>query len=307
MKININKIGKLLSKSNKNLSQINSLKFSTKNDDLQERKLHQDWSPQVPKHKIKIDDIHYRQPHPVWDLADSEQITINHFAPRSFRDKYALYTIRFLRHTFDKVTFYNKDKMTEEKYLTRAIFLETIAAVPGMVAGMHRHMKALRNLQPDGGWIHHLLEEAENERMHLLTFLQIRQPGVLLRLGIMFSQAFFTAYYSFHYLFSPKVCHRLVGYLEEEAVKTYTNMIKDLDTGKLPRWSKMPVGQDPKRYWELPENATMRDLLLAIRADEVNHREFNHHFANLNNNDPFPDHGKIEVLVRKGKETDEKL
>ena len=61
--------------------------------------------------------------------------------------------------------------MSESKYLTRAIFLETIAAVPGMVAGMHRHMRSLRTLRPDGGWIHHLLEEAENERMHLLTFL----------------------------------------------------------------------------------------------------------------------------------------
>eukprot|EP00340_Litonotus_pictus_P009580 CAMPEP_0170514592 /NCGR_PEP_ID=MMETSP0209-20121228/1173_1 /TAXON_ID=665100 ORGANISM="Litonotus pictus, Strain P1" /NCGR_SAMPLE_ID=MMETSP0209 /ASSEMBLY_ACC=CAM_ASM_000301 /LENGTH=197 /DNA_ID=CAMNT_0010798747 /DNA_START=320 /DNA_END=913 /DNA_ORIENTATION=+ len=197
--------------------------------------------------------------------------------------------------------------MNENKYLTRAVFLETIAAVPGMIGGMHRHMKALRTLQPDGGWIHHLLEEAENERMHLLTFLQIRQPGVLLRLGIIWSQFIFTAYYGLHYIFSPSTAHRMVGYLEEEAVKTYTNMINDFDKGKLPKWKKMPISEDPKRYWELPQEATMRELLLAIRADEVNHREFNHHFANLDNNDPFPNHHKIEFLVRKGKETDEKI
>ena len=69
----------------------------------------------------------------------------------------------------------------------------------------------------------------------------------------------------------------------------------------------MKVSKDPIRYWELPEDATMRDLLLAIRADEVNHREFNHHFANLRKDDPFPDHKNIEILVRQGKETDKKI
>ncbi len=267
-------------------------------------KVTRDWEPKIPKHTIKIDDVYYRQPHPVWDLKDSEQIEFTHHSPSKLTDKYAYYTIQFLRWSFDKITFYDKSNMNEKKYLTRAIFLETIAAVPGMIAGMHRHMKALRTLQPDGGWIHHLLEEAENERMHLLTFLQIRQPNLLLRLGIMFSQAAFTAYYSIHYIFAPRVAHRLVGYLEEEAVKTYTNMIKDLDGGKLPIWEKYPISNDPKRYWELPEEAKMRDLLLAIRADEVNHREFNHHFANLRQDEPFPDHKEIQILVRKGKETD---
>jgi len=42
-----------------------------------------------------------------------------------------------------------------------------------MVAGMNRHMKSLRTLREDSGWIHHLLEEAENERMHLITFLNM--------------------------------------------------------------------------------------------------------------------------------------
>lgn len=270
-------------------------------------KVTRDWEPKIPKHTIKIDDIYYRQPHPVWDLKDSEKIDFTHHAPKKFSDKYAYYTVQFLRWCFDKVTFYDKNNMNEKKYLTRAIFLETIAAVPGMIAGMHRHMKALRTLQPDGGWIHHLLEEAENERMHLLTFLQIRQPNLLLRLGIMCSQAVFTVYYSLNYIFAPRVAHRLVGYLEEEAVKTYTNMIKDLDSGKLPIWQKYPVSNDPKRYWELPEDAKMRDLLLAIRADEVNHREFNHHFANLRQDEPFPDHKEIQILVRKGKETDTKI
>lgn len=62
--------------------------------------------------------------------------------------------------------------MSVEKWLNRAIFLETIAAIPGMVGGMIRHMNSLRKLKRDHGWINHLLEEAENERMHLFFFLK---------------------------------------------------------------------------------------------------------------------------------------
>lgn len=82
--------------------------------------------------------------------------------------------------------------MTTQKYLTRMLFLETVAGVPvrslqllhliyinllfslqGMVGGMVRHLKSLRDMKRDYGWIHTLLEEAENERMHLLTFLEV--------------------------------------------------------------------------------------------------------------------------------------
>ena len=62
------------------------------------------------------------------------------------------------------------------------------AGVPGMVGGMLRHMRSLRSMKQDNGWIHTLLEEAENERMHLLTFLQLRQPGMFFRGMVLLSQ-----------------------------------------------------------------------------------------------------------------------
>lgn len=68
------------------------------------------------------------------------------------------------------------------------IFLETVAGVPGMVGGMLRHLRSLRTLKRDHGWIHTLLEEAENERMHLLTLLQIREPGVLFKSVVIVAQ-----------------------------------------------------------------------------------------------------------------------
>lgn len=120
--------------------------------------------------------------------------------------------------------------------MNRIIFLETVAGVPGMIGGMARHLRSLRTLERDHGWIHHLLQEAENERMHLFFFIKQRNPGILFRIMIALAQGiFFNAYFLF-YLISPSHCHRFVGYLEEEAVHTYSVLLKSLDEGRLPHW-----------------------------------------------------------------------
>lgn len=263
--------------------------------------------PDLPKHKIKMDTEGYRQPHPVWDLKEAENVKYTHKKPVTLGDKYALFTIRFMRKSFDLFTRYDPNKMNESKYLTRAIFLETVAGVPGMIGGMHRHMRSLRGLKEDGGWIHHLLEEAENERMHLLTFLQIRQPGLVLRFTILIAQYVFILYYGFHYMFFSRIAHRMVGYLEEEAVVTYTSMIQHYDEGKLPRWQTKKPSNEAIKYWDLPENATMRELLLAIRADEVNHREYNHYMASLEKDDQMFHHPSVIMDKKKVEEMEKEM
>ena len=159
--------------------------------------------------------------------------------------------------------------MTEARWLQRIIFLETVAALPGMVGGAVRHLHSLRLMKRDSGWIHTLLEEAENERMHLLTFIQLRQPGLLFRGAVLLTQGIVFNGLFAAYLLSPKTCHRFVGYLEEEAVKTYTRAIADLDAGLLPAWKHMAAPPLAVEYWKLRSGATMRDLLLAVRADEA--------------------------------------
>jgi hypothetical protein len=198
--------------------------------------------------------------------------------------------MRSLRQAFDFFSGYRPGKMTENLYLRRFIFLETCAAVPGMIGGMVRHMKSLRTMNQDGGWIHHLLEEAENERMHLFTFIQLRNPGIMFRLAVLFSQAAFIAGFTTMYALSSQTAHRFVGYLEEEAVKTYTNCLKELDDGKLPRWQDLKAPQEAIKYWGLPETATFRDVLVAVRADEAMHREVNHHLAELHPDMPVTGH-----------------
>ena len=141
-----------------------------------------------------------------------------------------------------------------------------------------------------GSRIETLLEEAYNERMHLLTFMKIAEPGRFMRFMILAAQGVWYNSMFLSYLVSPRICHRFVGYLEEEAVLTYTRAIEDVDNGKLPKWQKLEAPEIAVNYWNMPEgHRTMRDLLLYVRADEAKHREVNHTLGNLEQNvDPNP-------------------
>jgi threonyl-tRNA synthetase len=158
-----------------------------------------------------------------------------------------------------------------------------------MVAAMARHLRSLRSMERDHGWIHTLLEEAENERMHLVVVtLAERKPGVLMRAMVLLGQGVFFNLYFALYLLAPRTCHRFVGFLEEEAVKTYTKAINDLDAGKLPEWVNKPANDVAIKYWRLPKDAKIRDMLMAMRADEALHRDTNHVFSTLPPNIPNP-------------------
>jgi hypothetical protein len=231
-----------------------------------------------------------------------KEIKIAHRETRNWSDYTALSAVRFVRWCFDRVMGYKHPSssqqqhqdgpyaMTEEKWLTRFIFLESIAGVPGMVAGMVRHLHSLRLLRSDKGWIATLLEDSQNERMHLLTFLQFRQPGLVMRTMLLAAQGVFFNVFFLAYLISPATCHRFVGYLEEEAVITYTRTIADLEAGKLPKWQNMEAPKIAKEYFRLEEGRDrVRDLLLVIKTDEAKHREVNHTLANLEQKlDPNP-------------------
>jgi Alternative oxidase len=43
----------------------------------------------------------------------------------------------------------------------------------------------------------------------------------------------------------------------------------------------MPPPEIATHYWRLKPDAKMRDLILAVRADEANHRDVNHTFASI--------------------------
>lgn len=232
-------------------------------------------------------DASYLLMHPVYSKDYTESVKPTHLPTEKLYQRVAFFAIQTVRKLFDITTGYGPD-MTEAKWLRRIIFLETVAGVPGMVGGMLRHMRSLRGLRRDHGWIHTLLEEAENERMHLLTFMQLREAGRMFRGMVLLSQGVFFNMYLLAYLVSPKTCHSLVGYLEEEAVKTYTHCLEDIDSGKLALWATKPAPDIAKFYWKLPDDAVMRDVILAVRADEACHSHVNHTFSKMKATDPNP-------------------
>lgn len=192
----------------------------------------------------------------------------NHHAPATFGDRVALRTVKFMRIFAD--AFFSK------RYGHRAVVLETVAAVPGMVGGLLQHLKSIRHIRDDQGWIRELLDEAENERMHLMTFIEIAQPSRFERAIIMIGQAIFYNAYFWLYLFTPRIAHRIVGYLEEEAVVSYTQYLAEIDAGRVENVAAPVIARD---YWKLPEDARLRDVVIAVRADEAGHRDRNHQMA----------------------------
>ena len=200
-----------------------------------------------------------------------------HIQPIGLSDHIAYGFVKFLRFIAD--SFFAK------RYGHRAIVLETVAAVPGMVAGLLQHLKCLRHIRNDQGWIRELLDEAENERMHLMTFIEVAKPTWFERLIIMITQLLFYNVYFFLYLFSPKLAHRVVGYFEEEAVISYTQYLNEINEG---RHENKPAPAIAIEYWELDKTATLKDVVIAVRADEANHRDRNHYFANSLKNGKRP-------------------
>ena len=195
-----------------------------------------------------------------------------HHKPQNLSDKIAFAFTKFLRFLAD--TFFKK------KYGHRAVVLETVAAVPGMVAGMLLHLKSLRKMQDDKGWIKILLDEASNERMHLMTFIKIAKPTYIERIIIMIAQFIFILMYLFIYLISQRTAHRIVGYFEEEAVISYTEYLKEIEEGKI---ENIKAPEIAINYWNLPLNSTLKDVVKVIRDDEAGHRDVNHSFANILN------------------------
>ncbi|CAI8006232.1 Alternative oxidase, mitochondrial [Geodia barretti] len=99
-----------------------------------------------------------------------------------------------LRTGFDLLSGYSWGKrfgtLDEKKWLSTIIYLKRQwpEYIPGMIGAMVRHLKSLRRMTRDHGWIHTLLEEAENERMHLLTAMELRRPGPLFKIAVIGTQ-----------------------------------------------------------------------------------------------------------------------
>jgi ubiquinol oxidase len=188
---------------------------------------------------------------------------------QNISDAFALSMTKFFRVIAD--TFFAK------RYGHRAVVLETVAGVPGMVAGVWMHFKSLRAMKAGyGEQIREMLAEAENERMHLMFFIEIAKPNHFERFIVLFAQMIFGLFYLFMYIFFTRTAHRMIGYFEDEAVKSYTEYLELVESGKVENI------QAPKlavNYYNLGTDAKLSDLIRCVRADEEHHSETNHNYA----------------------------
>jgi ubiquinol oxidase len=169
------------------------------------------------------------------------------------------------------------DTFFAKRYGHRAVVLETIAGVPGMVAGMWMHFKSLRSMKVGyGKHIREMLAEAENERMHLMFFIEIAKPNIFERSLVLFSQFLFGAFYFFMYVFFTKTAHRMIGFFEDEAVKSYSEYLKMIKNGEIENVKAPEIAIE---YYDLKSNARLIDLVKCVKADEEHHSEVNHKYA----------------------------
>ena len=185
------------------------------------------------------------------------------------RNFFAMSMTKFFRFMAD--TFFAK------RYGHRAVVLETVAGVPGMVAGMMLHFKSLRKMKTGyGPDIREMLAEAENERMHLMFFIEIAQPNIFERLLVLLAQFIFMIFYAILYAIDFKTAHRMIGYFEEEAVKSYTEYLGMVKNGEV---ENVPAPQLAIDYYKMKKTAKLSDLIIKVRADEMHHSEVNHKYA----------------------------
>ncbi len=185
-------------------------------------------------------------------------------------DWFAIFMTKFFRFFAD--TFFAK------RFGHRAVVLETIAGVPGMVAGMWIHLKSLRQMKTGyGPMIRELLDEAENERMHLMFFIEIAKPNLLERILVIFAQSIFWIFYFLLYVFFPRTAHRMIHYFEDEAVKSYTEYLNLVNKGEIENKAAPLIAIE---YYDLKRDARLSDLIIKVREDEIKHSKKNYDFSN---------------------------
>ena len=109
-----------------------------------------------------------------------------------------------------------------------------------------------------------------------MTFTHLATPNWFERCLIIAAQGVFFNLYFFTYLFWPRAAHRFVGYLEEEAIISYTEYLAGIDAGEI---ENVPAPRYAIDYWKLDPDARLREVVAAVRLDEARHRDVNHGFA----------------------------
>jgi len=235
----------------------------------------------------EIKDHHnYTLKNHVWSDAEIQkrfETRFDHVAPEGWMDKATYWILRGVYSAFNFMTRFDKNDPSPSSMKFRLILLESVAGVPPFIMGGYRHFRSLRNMSYDGGRIFTHMEEAENERMHLIICMQLFEAAWYTKAAVVVAQILITPFCWFFCLLNPRYLNRFVGYLEELACETYGTVLEHISNPEkqLHVWNEMKAPPVAIQYYDLEEGATWPDTLKRIYADETMHRDVNHTFAGI--------------------------
>ncbi|CEG07034.1 Alternative oxidase [Afipia felis] len=205
---------------------------------------------------------------------------LRHHTPERIPDRIAFGLARLVAWMAGN-TFFNS------RYGDQVIVLETVTAVPPMVVATLLHLKCLRRMLDDGGWVRTFMDEAESQRTHLMAFVALAKPNAWERFLIVLVQGIFYNAYFFLYLISAGTAHRLAAYFAEQAVQGYSKYLSQIESGER---AMQPAPALAIAYWALAPDAQVRDMIASMLEDEAIHRDLHHAFADaLMQGQTFPD------------------
>lgn len=183
----------------------------------------------------------------------------------SRRDILAFAIVRWIKNS--------AERRFAERYACRAVALENIATVPGTVVLWLDRVRLVRLSADDRA---HICDEVETERKHQYTFERLSERKWSDRVYARAIKTIFSLAYGCAYLFDRKLCHRMVGYLEEEVCLSYTQYLTKIRNGTV---ENRELEDEIKSIWSLPPGARLSDLIERARAEEAHHRDRNHQLA----------------------------
>jgi len=110
----------------------------------------------------------------------------------------------------------------------------------------------------------------------LMFFIEIAKPNWFERYLVLFAQLVFMFFYTLLYIIDYKTAHRMIGYFEEEAVRSYTDYLAMVESGAV---ENVPAPQLAIDYYGMKSSAKLSDLIVKVRADEQHHSIINHKYA----------------------------
>lgn len=161
-----------------------------------------------------------------------------------------------------------------ERLEAKALVLETLAAIPAIVIGAIRALRAQRR-RTDDALVRDCATEADNEHAHMLAFAAITELTWVDRLVVVMGQPVLAAAFALLHTVSERAAHRLCGHFEEEAMRTYAHHRAAVAAGR----PDPVLGAFACERWSLPMGSRLSALLPILEQEESEHGRRHHEVA----------------------------